>query len=100
MVRIRVTREHLARILRSYGEDAHGERALALSSDDLDRLGEIAGDYATGQRLVPPGTKPPPQKRGMLLDKATALAAVEVIEGGPRALAREIRRLKGIYPGH
>ena len=37
---------------------------------------------------------------GMLLAKATSLAALEVIEGRPRDLKRKNRRLKGIYPGY
>ena len=75
---IQATREHIQRCLRSYGEDSVATALLSVSDADFQRIGERAFDYA-----CQPST---PSGRGMLLDKALALASVEVVEGSPRQL--------------
>jgi hypothetical protein len=75
---IQATREHIQHHLRSYGEDATATKLMSVSDADFKRIGERAFDYAC-QPATPSG-------RGMLLAKALALAAVEVIEGAPREL--------------
>ncbi len=80
-----ISREHLSINLRTYGEDQCAESVLALSDEQMDQIGLAAVKYAV---------------TGMLLAKATSLAALEVIEGRPRDLKRKNRRLKGIYPGY
>lgn len=72
-------RRAIAADLWAYGEDELAERAASLSDAQLNRLGELASDWsgASGARL---------------LSTATALAAIEVMEGKPRPLARQRRR--------
>ena len=82
---ISLTREHLAVNLRTYGEDDLASRALTLTDEQMRRIGEIAFDHAL---------------TGMLLAKAVTLAAIEVLEGGPRLPKWSRRKLKGIYPGY
>ena len=71
-------RESLVDDLREYGEDTVAARVFTLSEEQYQRLSEIAYRHAL---------------TGMLLAKALALAAVEVIEGKPRALRRKRRQL-------
>jgi hypothetical protein len=67
-----------------YGEDDLARRAINLVDHELDRTAEIAGKHAA--------TSDVPSGAGMQLSKAIALAAVEVLEGKPRPLARKRRR--------
>ena len=69
--------------LRAYGEESVAARLRDVSDADFTRIGERAFGYAC-QPATPTG-------RGMLLAKALALAAVEVIEGVPRGLHRKKR---------
>ena len=77
-------RSHVERQLRAYGEDAVAAKLSSISDEDCARIGKRAFDYA-----CMPTTKK--SGGGMLLDKALALAAVEVIEGAPRELRRRRR---------
>ncbi len=77
-------RRAIADDLWRYGEDDLAWRVINLGDHDLDRTAEIAGKNAA--------TSDVPSGAGMLLSKAIALAAVEVLEGEPRPLARKRRR--------
>ena len=77
------TRSHVERELRAYGEDAVATKLSSISDEDFIRIGERAFGYAS----IPTAKK----SGGMLLAKALALAAVEVIEGAPRGLCRNRR---------
>lgn len=75
---IQATKEKIEHDLRSYGEDSVAAMLMNISDEDFRRIGERAFDFA-----CQPST---PSGRGMLISKALALAAVEVIEGAPRKL--------------
>jgi hypothetical protein len=83
---VSTSREGLAEDLWAYGEDELAVRALDLSDLEMGRIGVIAG------RLLLDDAHATPSGASMLLAKACALAAVEVMEGGPRALKRKRRR--------
>jgi len=69
-------RDNVVQDLVEYGEDEAAGQVMNLSKEDYDRLGQIAFEHAC---------------TGMLLAKALALAAVEIIEGKPRELKRKRR---------
>jgi hypothetical protein len=77
-------RRGIANDLWRYGEDDLARHAFNLTDHDLERMGEIAGQHST--------TSDVPSGAGMVFSKAIALAAVEVIEGKARPLARTRRR--------
>lgn len=85
---VSVQRQTLAEDLWEYGEEDLAHQALLLSDLDLGRVGVVAGrilladDEATASGASP------------MLAKACALAAVEVIEGRRRPLARRRRRVR------
>jgi hypothetical protein len=81
---IQTNRNDIERQLRSYGEDAIASKAAGLTESDLVRIGERAFDYA-----CMPTTKK--SGGGMMIAKAIAHAAVEIIEGSPRELRRKKR---------
>ena len=73
-------RRAIAADLWAYGEDGLAERAASLTDEQLDRIGELAWDWAlqtSGARLIA---------------KAVALAAVEVLTGEPCPLPHQRRR--------
>ena len=76
---IETDRWTLAEELSSFGEDSLSPAALQLSDEDMVRLWLLAGDLLLKERARSSG-------------EATALAAVEVIEGNQRPLARKRRR--------
>jgi hypothetical protein len=69
-------RKNLIVDLKAYGEDDVARKIRGLSKKEYDRLGNLASDHSL---------------TGMLLAKALALAAVEVVEGEPRPLKRKRR---------
>jgi hypothetical protein len=77
-------RRAIAHELWRYGEDDMARHAINLTDHELDRMGEIAGKHSATSD-VPSGAE-------MLWSKAIALAAVEVVEGKARPLARKRRR--------
>lgn len=81
---VSTSRELLQADLRTYGEEELASRVPYLDDAAMRRIGEVALPHAC---------------TGMLIAKALALAAVEVLEGASRPLKRGRRRLKGIYPG-
>jgi hypothetical protein len=83
---VSVNREDLAQDLWAYGEDDLAVRALELSDLELGRVGATAGTLLLDDEHVTPSGA------SMLLAKACALAAVEVIEGTRRPLTRQRRR--------
>lgn len=93
MVYVNTTRYQLALDLRTYGEDQCASAVPQLTDEQMSRIGEIAGHLVSS-----PNTRTA-SGASMLLAKAVALAAVEVIEGKPRDLKWKRRKLKGIYPG-
>jgi hypothetical protein len=76
---IETDRWTLAEELSSFGEDSLSPAALQLSDEDMVRLWLLAGDLLLKERARSSG-------------EAIALAAVEVIEGNQRPLARKRRR--------
>ena len=81
---INCSREHLERQLRAYGEDAVADRIMALGQRRWRRIGDRAMEFACMEDT--------PSGRLMLIDKALAMAAVEIIEGASRALKRKRRK--------
>jgi hypothetical protein len=79
-------RKTLAEDLWAYGEDDLAVRARELSDQDFERVQVLAGDLLGDERYVTPSGA------SMLLTKACALAAVEVMEGKHRVLRRQRRR--------
>ncbi|WP_285701961.1 hypothetical protein [Actinomadura sp. NBRC 104412] len=84
---IRTNRERIRLDLLSYGEDHLAGRAAGITDDQLRRIGE------RGLQLVLSDAQ------GKLY-LAIAMAAVEVLEGAPRPLARKRRKLKGVWDQH
>jgi hypothetical protein len=93
-MRIVVTRDQLALDLRTYGEDALAERVLTACDVELEAIWSRAGRYALSPELAAPSGA------SMLIARAVALAAVDVLESEPKPLRWKRRKLKGIYPGH
>jgi len=81
---LRTPRKSLIADLKTYGEDAVAKKIRGLSKREYDRLADIAFHHSL---------------TGMLLSKALALAAVEVVEGAPRELKRKRRAFSNAKPG-
>ncbi len=84
---IRTKREDPADDLWRFGEEALAERvtdAGDVSEQPLVRIGAVAWKYASSDEYATPSG------RGMMISKALAHAAVEVLEGRERPLARAI----------
>jgi hypothetical protein len=79
-------RSTVALDLWQYGEEAAAEALFRLSIQDFQRVCDRAYELASD---IPDGAT-----RGMMLAKACALAAVEVLEGASRPLARGRRRVE------
>lgn len=77
--------EQAAAALWAYGEDELSARALLISEQDLPKLWAIAGRRWTADHGLP-------LKSRLVLDKVTAFAVMEFVEGSVRPLARERRR--------
>ena len=82
--RVISSRSKVEQELRAYGEDAVAAKLGFISEEDFTRLSERAFAYA----CLPSGKK---SDGGMLIAKALALAAVEIVEGAPRELHRKRR---------
>jgi hypothetical protein len=82
-------RQIVADILWTYGEDRLATRAEQLTDQEIERLQDIADDYSMRSATS--------SGAGMLIARAIALAAVEVMEA-PRPLARTRRRSLGESP--
>ena len=78
---VKLTRNNLVSDLKSYGEDVLSMKVENISDDDLNKIQMLAFDYMI---KMPIGTA-----------KASALAAVEVMEGAARELKRKRRILAG-----
>jgi hypothetical protein len=82
-------REQIAHDLWSFGEDELAERVADREQVTGEQIGLICGvawKYATEDKYAIPSGY------GMMMSKALAHAAVEVIEGEERELARKRRR--------
>ena len=77
---VSVDREIIEQDLRAYGEDALADQIPAITEGQRVAIGWATGRYWDGEV-------------SMVLRKATTLAAVEVLEGAPRELARKRARL-------
>ena len=88
---INTTKDLLIRALRSHGEDEAAALVPSMPEQQFAAVGERAGWYVYN---VPSGRK---DGSSIFLDTALALAAVELLEGSPRALRWKRRRLKGLY---
>jgi hypothetical protein len=80
----------LAQDLWAYGEEASAEAVFRLPLADFERI--CARTYEVWSDF------PEAAGHGMMLAKACALAAVEVIDGTPRPLARQRRRKVPLPP--
>jgi hypothetical protein len=86
---IHIGREDLAEVLHDFGEDALAERIAneeKVSKEQLERIGRAAYRYSISDEYALPSG------RGMMIDKALAHGAVEVLEGRERELARKRKR--------
>jgi hypothetical protein len=82
-------REDLADDLWRFGEDALAQRVANVgdvSAQQLELIGQVSSRYATGDEYASASG------RGMMISKALAHGAVEVLEGRERELARKRRR--------
>jgi hypothetical protein len=86
-------RTSLAEELWRYGEDELSKRVLLLPTRTMEAIGERADWHLAHGEARPSGDS-------MLIDKALALAAVEVLEGAERPLTRAKRRPQQDFPGH
>lgn len=82
---IRFSRSSLRLALWSYGEDDLYPVALKATDAQLDRIGQLAQEWCFIGPRRPDGSS-------MLIDKAVALGAVEVLTGSRRDLKRARRR--------
>jgi len=85
---VSVERQTLAEDLWEYGEDDLAHQAILLSDLNLGRVGVLTGRILLSEEEATPSGASP------MLSKACALAAVEVIEGRRRPLARRRRRVR------
>ena len=86
---ILASRRQIAEDLWQYGEDALSDLVESKEMVSAEKVGLIcatAWKYATAEEYALPSGN------GMMISKAVALAAVEVLEGDPRDLARKRRR--------
>lgn len=79
MARLGVSREVLAGMLRTHGEDDLAERALALSDDELARIGTLGAYYAFSEDAMALGGS-------MGGTRALSLATIDVLETTGRDL--------------
>jgi CDI immunity proteins len=79
MAKLGVSRELLARMLRSHGEDELAERVLSLSDDELARIGALGAYYAFSEDAMALGGS-------MGGARALSLAAIDVLEATGRDL--------------
>jgi hypothetical protein len=85
-------RSSLAVELWRYGEDELWKRVLTVSDRTMNRIGERAEYHLIHGSTTGAGDS-------MLIAKALALGAVEVLEGQPRPLRRTRRRPQSDFPG-
>jgi hypothetical protein len=86
---VRTTKERLVEELRRYGEDAVADQVPKLSEAQLEEVDRVSDRYVVS------GEDGTARGDSMLLDKALALATVQVVEGRPRKLARDRRKPRG-----
>jgi hypothetical protein len=91
--RIIFSAEQAAAALWTYGEDSLVEKALALTENDLRSVWTIAGSHWRKDHGLPLKTR-------LILDKVTAFACIEYLEGHIRPLAQERRRPRKAMPEH
>ena len=85
-------RTTLAKELWRYGEDELWKRVLTVPKRTMNAIGERASEHLLRGEPTAAGNS-------MLIAKALALAAVEVLEGAPRPLQRTTRRPERDFPG-
>jgi hypothetical protein len=85
-------RSSLAVDLWRYGEDELWKRVLTLADRTMKQIGERAEHHLVHGPTTRAGDS-------MLISKALALAAVEVLEGNARPLKRDRRRPESEFPG-
>jgi len=83
--------QQAAAALWTYGEDVLVEKALSLSETDLRTLWKIAGGHWKVEQQLP-------LKSRLVLDKVTAFACIEFLEGRLRPLRLERRRASKAMP--
>ena len=83
--------EQAAAALWTYGEDDLVARALDMSIEDLRIVWQLAGDHWREDHGLPLRSK-------LVLDKVTAFACIQFLDGGLRPLATERRRMRKLMP--
>jgi len=84
-MRIVFSAEQAAAALWTYGEDSLVDKALALTENDLRQVWAIAGRHWRSDHDLPIKTR-------LVLDKVTAFACIEYVEGHIRPLRRRPRK--------
>ena len=79
--------------LRTYGEDVVASVVAGADETRLQEIFDRADHYLYSDEFAKPSGASP------LIAEALSRAAVEIIEGAPRALRWKRRKLRGIYPG-
>jgi hypothetical protein len=83
--------DQAAAALWTYGEDGLVDRASRLTEEDLRRVWALAGSHWREDHDLP-------LKSRLVLDKVTAFACIEYLEGRLRPLRRERRRPRQSMP--
>jgi hypothetical protein len=83
--------DQAAAALWTYGEDGLVDRASRLTQEDLRRVWALAGSHWREDHDLP-------LKSRLVLDKVTAFACIEYLEGRLRPLRRERRRPRQSMP--
>lgn len=89
--RVIFSAEQAAAALWTYGEDELADRAMLIADSDLPSLWVWAGEHWRVDHDLP-------LKARLILDKITAFAAMQFLEGGVRPLAQERRRPAKVMP--
>lgn len=84
---IHTTRESLAVILRSYGEEQLATLIPTLSDETFTKIGEVAADALYTSPAMKDGSS-------IMIVKALALGAIQVLEGKQREPKWKRRKLK------
>lgn len=90
--RVHFSRSALAAALWAYGEDAHAEKALTMTDEDLLHIQAIASHYEDPRYPLPVDAK------SVTHNHVMALAAITHAEGRIRPLARNRRRPENQRP--
>lgn len=91
--RVVFSADQAAAALWTYGEDDLVRRAMDMAIDDLRIVWQLAGDHWREDHQLPLQSR-------LVLDKVTAFACIEFLEGRLRPLTTERRRARKLMPEH